>query len=163
MGYSTAHELRCFHTLWKVFPPIIFHIHNKFQLREIEAFLPSTLKTAYAQIIFSRSFFKIKVDWTTEHCSAIVVWWVGKVTLPFCFPAFLCTKRNSWSHHKMAPGNIEITAYHKVVFLQSVVCKEVHWEFKPIFLDSCAPEVFLFATDWLCWVATFQGQTPVHD
>lgn len=148
----------------KFFPPIIFHTHNKFQLRKREPFLPSTLKTAYAQFIFSRSFFKIKVDWTTEHCTAIVVWWVGKVTLPFCFPAFLCTKH-------IIPGlttkwHLEILKLlpkDKVVFLQSVVCKEVHWEFKPIFLDLHAPEVFLFATDWLCWVATFQGQTLVHD
>lgn len=49
----------------------------------------------------------------------------------------------------MAPGNTAVTAYQKVFFPLCVAGK-VHWEFKPIFLDLGAPEVFAFATEWLC-------------
>lgn len=114
----------------------------------------------------NRIFYKVLYNqgWTTEHCIAIVARQISKITLSFLLSCFLvCRIRNSWSPHKMAPGNIAITAYHKVVFPLCVVCKETYWGFKPIFLDLCAPEVFLFATDWLCWVATFQDQTQVHD
>lgn len=71
---------------------------------------------------------------------------------------------NSWpqERHKMAPGNIAITAYHRVVFPCMLFAKFTG-NLNQFSLTYSAPEVFSFTIDWLCWVATYQDQTRVYN